>query len=475
MALRVLARWGDDLCIDNLAAAAANTSCSSAFAGTGGAENSAHFARSALQHFWGGGQIETENLWALESDQECQHELMMLDRPPQHIFGDICTAINPRVRPLLLEKAHMMNYEDLRNIFKKPGVLSPTLFCFCCQKEVAPACADCHVAGTECVAWSSQGKREGASGPRVLAWWVWVARRRQIQEPFFYHENVGQFPLSILIEELGELYFIDERNSAVCDAANHGNSYTRASRLTIAVHRREMMSCLPIQRNLDTDGFVAFERECRRQCGFTWQTYFLAEEPELQAELAWANTRPQKKSEIAASSSSGEDETIPVFPLSRRDFWDSSRKQETTWRNEYFAMCPNGVVLIGQNPQTHAQTNGGKRQLQPLIAKSDLYWSFHHCRWLLAQEGLIIHNYPLLPEMVRFDALCSFNKKREDYRLPVRRRHAMKRQCGNGMVLSQMGPGWLWIWMARASTRSSSNGKSSLIIRAKRLKVSFSQ
>eukprot|EP00974_Lingulodinium_polyedra_P113964 11033424-Lingulodinium_polyedra.AAC.1 len=79
------------------------------------------------------------------------------------------------------------------------------MLCTKTGKHVAPARARWHIAGTECIAWSMQGERQGASGPRVLAWWTWAAQRR---------EHVRQFLLALLQDELGDIYFVDERESA---------------------------------------------------------------------------------------------------------------------------------------------------------------------------------------------------------------------------------------------------------------------
>ena len=102
-----------------------------------------------------------------------------------------------------------MRHPDLVSIFQESNIVKhhgpycAMHRCFTCSAGRATV----HVAGTECPAWSAQGKRDGMSGDRVLTWMVWVGQRRLLQEPVVLHENVGEFPLHQLQTELGDLIF----------------------------------------------------------------------------------------------------------------------------------------------------------------------------------------------------------------------------------------------------------------------------
>ena len=79
--------------------------------------------------------------------------------------------------------------------------------------------ASIHTAGTECVAWSPQGAKGGTAGKRALPWYTWCAQRRLIQEDYILHENVPEFPLSLLQAELSKFYAISMDNSVIIDSS----------------------------------------------------------------------------------------------------------------------------------------------------------------------------------------------------------------------------------------------------------------
>eukprot|EP00959_Pyramimonas_sp_CCMP1952_P305338 6389902-Pyramimonas_sp.AAC.1 len=165
--------------------------------------------------------------------------------------------------------------------------MSPTMSCIVHKQQCPLPRAVIHFAGTECVAWSTQGGRAGASGARVLPWSCWIGHRLAIEDDFIGHENVPGFPWDLLVSELESKYMCSSDNSVVVTASQHGQAYQRARRMSLFIHKRVVNRMLRPVMPL----FCDVEHLCRRACDFTWRAYFWAPAADVEAEAAIAASR----------------------------------------------------------------------------------------------------------------------------------------------------------------------------------------
>ena len=206
-------------------------------------------------------------------------------------------------------------------------------------KPLQDAQGQIHVAGTECPAWSAQGLHEGVSGERVLAWLAWLGQRRKIRELIVVHENVGEFPLALLQEELGMYYIIEPRLSQIVCSSQLGQPYERVRRWSILINK-ELVIMHPRATCLTLASWPEFYERSKRTCVFDWQQYFENADPGLlRAELKWSGDRRKL----------ADDRAKPPSDRPRREehseFDTNLNDIEIEWRDVYKAMGGTSVCL----------------------------------------------------------------------------------------------------------------------------------
>ena len=156
VALDILDTRSSSLSLQDIAAASSELSMRYCFSGIGCPEHARHMS-------------------------PCATELLVHPTPPECLFSDIAESIDPRVRQLLLSNAANMGFDALAQICTHKKIVVDPLWCkihrrFCHMKR-----ARIHIAGTECVAWSRQGKQAGAIGQKALFFFALIGQRRLLQ------------------------------------------------------------------------------------------------------------------------------------------------------------------------------------------------------------------------------------------------------------------------------------------------------
>ena len=101
-----------------------------------------------------------------------------------------------------------------------------------------------------------------------------------------------------------------------------------------------------------------------------------------------------------------------------------------------------GVVLTGQNPETHPHSTAGNSWLPCIIKKCGIMFSLKHKRWLTGKELLATHGYPIYESI--FGESSSFNEERSAHGLRERCRGVIMQQAGNGMSLAAVAVPLAW-------------------------------
>eukprot|EP00959_Pyramimonas_sp_CCMP1952_P469892 9495740-Pyramimonas_sp.AAC.1 len=295
-ALAYVKAQGRELSLEVIANTAASTTLSTCFSGTGGGELVAHGGALCIQHFLRAQQgergddladLSCKTLWACDVDTECQRELQLLPHPPTCIFRDVTLCMNRAASAQLHLHGGTMRYNDLQKVMKHPKLVGAVMQRGACIMHPDQECriekADVHIAGTECVVWSSQGSRQGCIGKKVTPWVAWVAMRRATREPVIFRENVAVFPLELLEQELGDLYVVVPSMSAIVCPSRFGQPCARSRRLTI-MWLKEYVSVGAREGLILGSSFDSFCKSAERRCDITWGSYFRADEDEINEE-----------------------------------------------------------------------------------------------------------------------------------------------------------------------------------------------
>ena len=188
---------------------------------------------------------------------------MMLPTPPECIYKNVLDFLNPAVAKTMVAACTTLTHDDIVELIHlRSDLVVPEGPCLihgrCCQMTSATF----HVAGTPCVDYSNMGARRKANGPTNLAFLVWAGLRRLLRETFIIHENVPQFPVSILEQMLGDLYIW---HTAITTPAMHGWPVERRRRISIGILREKLQSvAIPWK---ETPAIFRRARECDSATG----------------------------------------------------------------------------------------------------------------------------------------------------------------------------------------------------------------
>lgn len=430
--------------IQEIAAAFATITISSAFSGIGAPElalmSIAGFLRRHVP-----GLADVRSTFFIERRAQSRLELMV-----GHAcccFGDMLDFLVPKIKDLMHEYGHRLPFDKLVEIFSRTAALKRTAWCYFHKKECEARRASIHVAGTPCVAWSPQGLQEGTSHSEVIAFLAWACQRLLLDEDAFLHENVPEFPESLLQYVFGARYIIQ---SIVVNSERYGHPNDRARRLSWCINKKVVLArCSP---------WPEFAPRFERQCHITWHEYFRAPSWMTKEEMEWACKRAK----------------VDYDPdLSWEDVLSINERQhlrlykDLISREIHIGRHLGAVAMLGQDPEKHRQDNHGKTYLQTLIKNCGIMFSTFHGRWLCPFETLIIQGFPVLPELQVYGESPSFCRSRDavahlcSARELPRKRGVIFEQAGNSMNTTVMGIGLLWWVTAMPGPGSTSPTSSS--------------
>ena len=412
-------------------------SMSTSFSGIGGAElgvDSTYRMLSSLSSC----ECTMKHSWSCEKFPESQTELLMMDNRCDCLFTDVRGCLKDSIRNQLMNAAPTMAYEDLLKIFQKDCITDHS-YCRIHNRNCKVIQCFLHVAGTECPAFSAQGLHQGVgSGKRVLSWLCWVKQRQLLLEPIICHENVGEFPLELLIVNFSRQYLVHPAMSHILCSSEMGQPYERVRRWSVMIRKDFIMSHID-----STLWSLAVFSDCyevaRRECDIDFSVYwFMSEENGIFAEvwedeIQWAKERPRWNQDINRPAAERPDRASLEESL-----WDTLLNDvEIQWKSDYRKLASEGTCSLGQDPMKRPSCNNNKRTLHTFVSKVDMYYGQPQKRWLMWPEMMVVHNFPLIAAVRHWGLVCSFDKRREDFGFGPRSRYATIKQIGNGMSLCQ--------------------------------------
>ena len=262
---------------------------STAFSGIGAAEVALSTVAHGLQEIVQSDCVP-KTLFGVEWYGESQNELRCLPEPPEHLFGDMCNFISPKIASQLESTLDRMEYNDLVKLCKHPFFCREPAHCLLHGKLCKAECADIHVAGTPCVDFSNIGSRKGATGKSMLPFLTWASQRRLLQESLILHENVSLFPCELLQHLLGDLYIAD---TAVISACDLGHVCERDRRYTWLLHKKYVT--VSPSRSWPCDVAIF-----KRHSELTWKAFLVSSEVEREWEVKELTASRVRKSDNEA-------------------------------------------------------------------------------------------------------------------------------------------------------------------------------
>lgn len=225
--------------------------------------------------------FRVQPLFAVEKNAKCQEEILHLpgDQKPRHVFADQLSFLGGDVRAKCNAKP-----QAARHLI----MASASLGCAWCVRHGAyckAERADLHVAGTPCVAHSSFGLRGGFDDPVNQVFYAWALQRIALKEPHIIHENVEDFGEEVMTQLLGKWY----RWTRVVVTPLELGWPTRRTRQFL--HGRLRGLHVPLVKELGSSLAEIIKACFHRDFDYTQRHYCIATDSELEADLAWAESR----------------------------------------------------------------------------------------------------------------------------------------------------------------------------------------
>ena len=367
---------------------------SSAFSGIGTPELSARLLVSALNShisslFGTHVPMTVKSVWGIEKRASCQEELLHMEGGPACLFEDQAGFIDIGWSRITARSS----VSFVRNLILHGRVL-PSGWCLRHGDQCYCLRADLHVAGTPCTDFSSMNsKRKLIHGSKNKLWYAWVRHRRVLMEPVWLHENVVQFGLDHLNNDLGDLYFVFR--IVVCSLAL-GWPSRRKRQFAVGI-LKTMFSTIaraPSVSPYDFEHLESFVRDIfRRRFRYTLLQYCQATNEDIADEVGWARGRALSVARVG---------NVTVTDVDGAEGALIIKEHERLLHNLALGLR---VFDVGQTPpddEDSAPPSACAGEILPTICHhGGLLWVASLNRWMTASEMLIGMGFPILPSLGR--------------------------------------------------------------------------
>ena len=399
---------------------------STAFSGIGAPENALHAIMCHL------GCECSRPLCNIEWDLECRRELCALPHPPMCLFDDINQFWNETI-----DMGSISSVSQYEKLIKSGIGILPHGWCLLHLRTCKLQTAECHIGGTPCPDWSSQGSRNKEAGPDAMATMAWIGQRYTLEEPIWINENVAAFDWFLMCNILCEKYIMVScilKSEQVWVQRRH-------RRITVGVNKKLIKVQAP------WDIFPKFKRSLQ----VTWLALLRADKSELDQELQWSRSRPSSLhgkdfDQVVAGDSDCSGNPTLVKRMSelreRSAFVASLSIWELKNLSRYLDVLqdPEEVPFdLGQDALVWPYC--GTRQVLPTIIRNvHMLFTVRLWRWFMPTELLRAQAFHLDPESKQHHERSSFDVPRAF----KRQRACVARQAGNSMNVVQIGGALVW-------------------------------
>ena len=164
-------------------------------------------------------------------NQDCLNLLLRQSRGSSHIFTDICDAA-----PLLAEFQPDATFAQKNTAIQATSICT-SAWCLACKCYCPWGPTQVDTSWSPCQDFSRLGNREGRGGSRIHLLLLWIRWHLVWQTPLVIHENVPEFDLEIIEENMSKDYHIF---SVFCGPGDVGFAFCRRPRMYLAMtHKRK--------------------------------------------------------------------------------------------------------------------------------------------------------------------------------------------------------------------------------------------
>ncbi len=265
-----------------------------------------------------------------------------------------------------------------------------------------------HMAGTPCVDFSLRGLGLGELGECFLCFLAWASARREQQEQVILQENVKEFPDSLLVRVLGDMYYVD---SALLNPSEFGFPVERVRKYVILRHKLKTVAfsspwgCFAglfkaplLFGNYTPDMAKDFP---------AWDVFFQSEKhmKHMLQELLWAIGRPDSLAADAGCAFESVETLAQAWSEDKEKVLDEFKKSlndgETGFLETYQTTFQNVVYSLNQNPK-HSNTHSSWRTLHTITKNAGIMWSlvltlvfFLGMEWIKTSKRTDSHSFML--------------------------------------------------------------------------------
>jgi hypothetical protein len=278
--------------------------------------------------------------------------------------------------------------------------------CPCCFFD-SEAGLRCTVAGSTCVAWSTEGLQLGVAHPSFVVWLVFIMELMTTLPDFFVHECTPNFPMGLFLYFLHKLYRVTAYED-LCPTMGHP---IRRTRQYVVGHLLATVESYGEPEEFAQIFGRALEPECRGSL------FFIA--PSFEVDILHSEMAKRRR----MSDSARYDSTEVLTPAQAirlqeyRRIWEESGAADGTCdleQNEHISSKPTQIVST-------------------LLTHSTLY-NFTANRVAVGKEKLMLHGMPTY-KVEGVDMVCPFGGA-----LDGMKEKELASLAGNGMAQCIIGP-----------------------------------
>ena len=322
-------------------------------------------------------------MWSCEKRHACRLKLLCLPGD-SCVFTDILD-ISPDSAELFhrlkAAKGQQLDFETEWRKLRARGVAPQCRECQahgaqCFRLDARP---DVDISGSPCEAWSSMGKRKGASSHQTVLFLVWARWVRAACPLVLIHENVMGFKIDLFEKVLGDLYEVVRLAVKPCHAAFQHVKRPRAYFVLFLKGKVKVVAALsPLYQQISGALAQLVPTPSLRDIAIASPDQLLAEE-----------NAARKGRRLA-----------PLQEPSKDWEYLLTEKQKARLHRYTEAASPPGgdhVFDLGQN----AEWSRSATALPTLTTKSARMWFRPLRRWFLPVELAYAHGFPVAPHAAR--------------------------------------------------------------------------